>query len=230
MLIRARSGIVLLVALASLRPCFGQPAPVRGGSTPEQAVLLLGRAAGAGELDATCGLLVDEQAGTIKGWYRAQADIASAINAYADSLDTAFGKDPTSPVKKVTFDLKKELAEGFEGFRVVGKPEVVDPTVAGVKVQMVVRGLDGQPTVIELTLQARKASTGWKLYFPDLARLDFAKSVDFLNGLRKSIERTTKLVTAGKFKSRAEAMADVERDRPSGLLPPTAPLPRFLIQ
>jgi hypothetical protein len=226
----ARSGIVLLAALAGLRPCYGQATSVPGGATPEQAVVLLARAAGAGDLDATCGLLVEEQSQTIKDWYRAQADIALAINAYADSLDTAFGKDPKSPVRKVTFDLKKELSEGFEGFRVVGKPEMVDASIAGVKVQMTVKGLDGQSTVIEQTLQARKGSAGWKLYFRDLAQLDFPKSIEFLNGLRKSIERTTKLVKEGKFKTREEAMSEVERDRPTATLPAAAPLPRFLIQ
>jgi hypothetical protein len=230
MSIRARSGIALVVALVSIRPCYGQGATVQGGATPEQAVVLLARAAGTGDLDATCGLLVEEQAGTIKNWYRAQADIAAAINAYADALDNAYGKDPKSPVKKVTFELKKELAEGFEGFRVVGKPEIVDATTAGVKVQMSVKGLDGQPTVIEQTIQARKGSTGWKLYFRDLAQLDFAKSIDFLNGLRKSIERATKLVKEGKFKTREEAMSEVERDRPATALPGDAPLPRFLIK
>jgi hypothetical protein len=226
----SRTGALVFVlsALLSSEPCLGQVAERQGGATPEGAVALLAKAAGAGDLDATCGLLVDEQARPIKAWFRAQADLAIVINAYSDALDKAYGADPKSPVKRVSFDLKKELAAGFEGFRVVGKPQIVDKETAGVKVQMTLKGPDGEPTTVEQTLQARKGASGWKLYFLDLARLDFPKSVEFLDSLRKSIERTTKGVKAGKFKTRDEAMTDVERDRPVTNLPGNVPMPRFL--
>ncbi len=225
-----RLALVFVAALGPAALAAAQdapkPAPARGGMSPSEAVAMMVKGASAGDLDATFGVLVDEQARPLKDWFQAQVELTRTINAQADALDAAFGKDAKEPTRRVDFDLKQELRSGFEGFAVVGEPKVEDDH-ATLQVRMTDKGPDGKVITRQETVQARKTDAGWKLSFDELSRADFPAGIAVMASLRAGLERTTKLVKDGTIKDRAAAKRELERDRPA-IVPGNIPLPRFL--
>lgn len=190
---------------------------------------MLAKSAKAGDVDATFGVLVDEQGKPLKAWFKAQAELAKAIDGFADTLDASFGKDLNSPVKKVNFDLKAELTNGFGGVALAGKPKMIDPDLADVPVKATFKGPDGKELTRDASFKTRKTDSGWKVAIPEFTNndLDFAGSTAFMNNLRASMERVTKLVKDGAIKTRADVMKELEKDRPEKI-PGNIPMPRFL--
>lgn len=234
---RSLTLLVLPLAIAS-----GQDAPkatppgeaklatrpeVKPAATPEAALAMMVAGAKAGDLDATFGPLVEEQARPLRDWFKAQASLAAAINAYSAALDVAFGKDPSSPIKPVDFGLKAELEHGFSGYRFVGTPRTIDADHVAYKVIDGIERPVDQPKAREGTATARRDDGGWRLMFDEFGETDFDGGTAFLVGLRDGLVRTTAAIKDGSIKSRADATKDLERDR-AGRSPERIPLPRFL--
>ena len=220
---------VLVLIAPTLAPAQSatKPAPARGGSSPEDAVALMAKSAKAGDLDATFGVLVDEQSRPILAWFRTQAEVASAINAYVDAADAAFGKAPDARPRRVDFDLKRDLAASFEGMNAVGTPTTVDADHATLRIKNTFKAPDGKVISREEPAKARKTASGWKLSLDSFEGADFAGGAKFLAEVRDGFDRATKLVKAGKIKSRDEAMKEIGRDQPKNI-PGNVPMPRFL--
>jgi len=204
-----------------------EPKAAKGAATPEEAVDLMVKAAKAGDVDATFALLIDEQGRPLSQWLKAQEALAKSINLHVEALETAFGKDETSPAKKISFDIKKELSNGFGGYEVVGKPTMVDDDAAKLNVKTTMTRPEAKPVVREQMVGARKTGAGWKLVFDAFDQVDFPRAVTIMDALRTGIDRTTKGVKDGTIKDRAGAMKEVEKDNPKSV-PGNVPLPRFL--
>ncbi len=228
---RLLTHLLAIGVLASTAFVQGQTATkvagAKGGATPEEAVAMINKAATAGDFDATFDVLVNEQSRPMRDWMKAQITLGASIVALADALDSAFGKDEASPIKRMTGDPKRSLARSFSNATVVGSPTKIDDETVSIQVKSRTAGPDGKIIGVERTMKAKKTPVGWKLAMDIPPNLDFPQAATIMDQARATIDRTTKRVKDGTVKDRAGAIIEVKKGLPKKP-PENVPLPPLL--
>lgn len=225
-LIRLLNATVVLVLFANSGLGAEDPTKKpRVASTPEEAVKFLVEAAKADDVDA----FIDQ----LGAHSRAVIEMGRALESYYSALEDKFGKDPRGGDM---LSVKREIARYRDKFyEVRDKPGDNEQRVA-LTVWVTTKTKDGKESVQEETWIASKEPTGWKVVFPPKGVIQSAVRKDakgneidvkvlktrafdpqrsaaeekMARGAAEVLERITKDVNAGKYKTRAEAGAALD--------------------
>jgi hypothetical protein len=202
------------------------PKKARAASTPEEAVKFIFEAAKVDDVDAFIAQLA---AGS-----REVMQMARAFECYHLALEEKFGKDPRGTEFRIA---RRELARFQEkSYEIREQTQEREHRVA-LTIWVTAKTKEGPESIQEETWTAIKDQTGWKLSFPPWGPIQSAirkdkngkeihvkvlKSRDFdpqrsaeeektWRGAAEILERHTKDIKSGKYKTREEAETAFEK-------------------